>query len=171
VITVASEGKTPLEVIQQENELLRRTIQAADSSVEQLEQELNESGVAVPKSGPWSATDKGVGPSVNWSPAIKPCDGGILDESRLPSMSEIPEHDGTDCLKWDDSLWSHAEHFKYRWGVYKNIRSAIDEHEGGMDSFTKGPTPFFPPLPLFSYLLFAFSGPGEQRLTCWLLCL
>ena len=27
-------------------------------------------------------------------------------------LSPIPDHDGTDCLKWDPSLWSHAEHFK-----------------------------------------------------------
>lgn len=137
--TVASgDGKTPLEVIQQENELLRRTIEAADSSVEQLEQELKQSGVAVPSAGKWEASDTGVGPSAQWSPARAPCDGGILDESKLPPMSTVPDHDGTECLKWDDTLWSHAEHFKYRWGVYKDIRNAIDEHEGGMDSFTKG---------------------------------
>lgn len=28
--------------------------------------------------------------------------------------SPIPEHDGTECLKWDPSLWSHADHFKVR---------------------------------------------------------
>jgi len=137
-MTVASsEGKTPLEVIQQENELLRRTIEAADSSVDQLEQELQQSGVAVPSAAPWAANDKGVGPSARWSPERPPCPGGILDETKLPPMSTIPDHDGTECLKWDDSLWSHAEHFKYRWGVYKNIRQSIDDHEGGMDSFTK----------------------------------
>ena len=27
-------------------------------------------------------------------------------------VSPIPDHDGTDCLKWDPSLWSHADHFK-----------------------------------------------------------
>ncbi len=27
-------------------------------------------------------------------------------------LSPVPEHDGTDCLKWDESLWSHADHFK-----------------------------------------------------------
>ncbi len=27
-------------------------------------------------------------------------------------ISPIPDHDGTDCLKWDSSLWSHGDHFK-----------------------------------------------------------
>ena len=36
---------------------------------------------------------------------------GELDE-KLGALSPIPTHDGTECLKWDDSLWSHADHFK-----------------------------------------------------------
>ena len=32
-------------------------------------------------------------------------------------ISPIPDHDGTECLKWDPSLWSHADHFKVDgWG-------------------------------------------------------
>lgn len=27
-------------------------------------------------------------------------------------ISPVPDHDGTECLKWDPSLWSHADHFK-----------------------------------------------------------
>jgi hypothetical protein len=27
-------------------------------------------------------------------------------------LSPIPDHDGTECLKWDPTLWSHADHFK-----------------------------------------------------------
>lgn len=27
---------------------------------------------------------------------------------------------------------------QYRWGRYKEIRAAIDQHEGGMNNFTKG---------------------------------
>jgi 1,4-alpha-glucan branching enzyme len=43
-----------------------------------------------------------------------------------------------ECLKWDDTLWSHADHFKYRWGILKNIRNAIDQNEGGLEKFSKG---------------------------------
>jgi len=54
------------------------------------------------------------------------------------ALSPLPEHDGTDCLKWDDSLWSHADHFRYRWNVYKGVRAAIEANEGGMDKFSQG---------------------------------
>ena len=35
-----------------------------------------------------------------------------VEKYGLPSP--IPDHDGTECLKWDPSLWSHADHFKVR---------------------------------------------------------
>jgi hypothetical protein len=28
------------------------------------------------------------------------------------SISKVPDHDGTDCFKWDQTLWSHEAHFK-----------------------------------------------------------
>lgn len=31
-----------------------------------------------------------------------------------------------------------ADHFKYRWNLFKNVHNAINEHEGGMEMFTKG---------------------------------
>ena len=30
------------------------------------------------------------------------------------AISAVPSHDGTECLKWDDSLWTHQDHFKVR---------------------------------------------------------
>lgn len=30
------------------------------------------------------------------------------------AISAVPSHDGTECLKWDESLWSHKDHFKVR---------------------------------------------------------
>lgn len=50
----------------------------------------------------------------------------------------VPDHDGTDCLKWDPSLWSHADHFRYRWNVFRTIRASIDANEGGLDAFSQG---------------------------------
>jgi 1,4-alpha-glucan branching enzyme len=50
----------------------------------------------------------------------------------------MPNHDGTECLRWDDTLWSHAEHFKYRWNILRNIRNAIDQNEGGLEKFSQG---------------------------------
>ena len=40
-------------------------------------------------------------------------------------------------MQYDDTLWSHAGHFKYRWELYKSVRSAIENNEGGFDEFTK----------------------------------
>lgn len=44
-----------------------------------------------------------------WSPQGR--DQGVFDE-KLGYVSNVAEHDGTECLKWDDSLWSHADHFR-----------------------------------------------------------
>jgi len=38
-------------------------------------------------------------------------------EEQYGAISPIPDHDGTECLKWDDSLWSHKEHFKVSFDV------------------------------------------------------
>lgn len=54
------------------------------------------------------------------------------------AIAPIPDHDGTPCLKFDDSLWSHADHFKYRWNVFRGLRAKIDASEGGMDAFSQG---------------------------------
>lgn len=46
-----------------------------------------------------------------WSPVCAPFPSNAkLDE--YGALSPIPEHDGTECLKWDNSLWSHGDHFK-----------------------------------------------------------
>ena len=51
-----------------------------------------------------------------WSPQGR--DQGVFEE-RLGSISPVPEHDGTECLKWDDSLWSHADHFRV--SLFKSV--------------------------------------------------
>jgi 1,4-alpha-glucan branching enzyme len=76
-------------------------------------------------------------PEDYWSPALElPAGASFVEQHGL--VSPVPDHDGTECLKWDDSLWSHADHFKYRWNIFKSIRSAIDANEGGLDNFTQG---------------------------------
>ena len=52
--------------------------------------------------------------------------------------SPIPNHDGTDCFRWDKTLWSQQAHFKYRWELFKSIRAAIDKNEGGLQKFAQG---------------------------------
>ena len=46
-----------------------------------------------------------------WSPVAAPIpSSGTVDD--YGALQPVPAHDGTECLKWDDSLWSHADHFK-----------------------------------------------------------
>ena len=49
-------------------------------------------------------------PEEYWCPEQQPVEGGYTDA--YGAISPLPEHDGTECLKWDDSLGSHAEHFR-----------------------------------------------------------
>ena len=48
-------------------------------------------------------------PEEYWCPEQQPVEGGYTDA--YGAISPLPEHDGTECLKWDDSLGSHAGAF------------------------------------------------------------
>lgn len=56
------------------------------------------------------ASQKPDNPGDYWSPQGQDQHGELQEQ--LGELSPIPNHDGTECLKWDDTLWSHAEHFK-----------------------------------------------------------
>ncbi|PSC69001.1 starch branching enzyme isoform A [Micractinium conductrix] len=128
-VAARAERDSPLEVLRQENELLKRTIGSAESA-----------GVDTPAQlAPGTAFDRNAAAVAEdfWSPAMSVPEGqAYIEQIGLPSP--IPDHDGTECLKWDPTLWSHADHFKYRWHVFKSIRGAIDQNEGGLDKFTQG---------------------------------
>ena len=158
-------------------------LQEEGVDVKELEQKLAEAdeGDATVQQGVDSPEDY-------WSPVSDPIRAGNVDE--YGSIQPVPQHDGTECLKWDDSLRSHADHFKvcclhlafcvvsmseasfscsaacslptsgrssfhehahpcncqstmlmclqYRWNVYKGIRQAIEDNEGGIDTFSQG---------------------------------
>ena len=57
-----------------------------------------------------SAAEAHLTPEEYWCPEQQPVEGGYTDA--YGAISSLPEHDGTECLKWDESLWSHAEHFR-----------------------------------------------------------
>jgi 1,4-alpha-glucan branching enzyme len=59
-----------------------------------------------------------------WSPVSDPLPPGTDSVDHYGTIQPVPAHDGTECLKWDDSLWSHADHFKVR-------RAAITTEEDG----------------------------------------
>lgn len=128
---------TPLEVLKKENEILKESIAEAEAGVEELTSELEGAGVDLDTPVPVVAQEEAKTLEDLWSPIQQPSPGGeFVEEHGL--MSPVPEHDGTACLQWDDSLWSHADHFRYRWNIFKSIRHAIDTNEGGMETFTKG---------------------------------
>ena len=71
-----------------------------------------------------------------WSPAQVQPDGHAMEE--IYGTPSVPEGDGTECLRFDPTLWSHADHIKERYGRYRSLRHAIDENEGGLDAFSQG---------------------------------
>lgn len=48
-----------------------------------------------------------------WTPLRPPPSKGEYKD-QYGKLSPVPEHEGTECLKTDDTLWTHAEHFKVR---------------------------------------------------------
>jgi 1,4-alpha-glucan branching enzyme len=89
----AVESASALEILKRENELLKSTLEeaGADASAYQYE--------------------NAVIPEDIWSPAATVPDDHVFIE-QYGSPSEIPNHDGTECFKWDNTMWSAAEHFK-----------------------------------------------------------
>jgi hypothetical protein len=108
-------GETPLDVLRKENELLKATINSAETAVADLAGQLTSQGVEVPPlpTMPSMAgvAPVGIQPEDFWSPAVTVPEGHEFIEE-YGRVSPIPDHDGTECLKWDPSLWSHADHFK-----------------------------------------------------------
>ncbi len=96
VATRAANELSTLERLKAENESLRSSLKDV------------ESGAAI-------ALDlidaEGVMPEDFWSPAVHVPDGHeFVEEYGAPS--QIPNHDGTECFKWDNTMWSAADHFK-----------------------------------------------------------
>eukprot|EP00195_Chlamydomonas_chlamydogama_P012705 CAMPEP_0202890322 /NCGR_PEP_ID=MMETSP1392-20130828/769_1 /ASSEMBLY_ACC=CAM_ASM_000868 /TAXON_ID=225041 /ORGANISM="Chlamydomonas chlamydogama, Strain SAG 11-48b" /LENGTH=858 /DNA_ID=CAMNT_0049573871 /DNA_START=126 /DNA_END=2702 /DNA_ORIENTATION=- len=135
----AAEPISPLDILKQENQLLKQTIKETKGSISELERELANAGVDIPSLD--NNLDVAAAPPTTpedfWSPALTVPSNHRLIE-KYGQSSPMPNHDGTECFKWDKLLWSQAGHFKYRWDVFRNIRNAIDQNEGGMDKFTQG---------------------------------
>jgi 1,4-alpha-glucan branching enzyme len=106
---------SPLEVLRRENELLKATVAEASASIQELEGSLSSSNVPLPQGnlgGPIQALDtRSLEPQDYWSPTID-VPAGYVYEDEYGAITPIPSHDGTECLKWDDTLWSHADHFR-----------------------------------------------------------
>ncbi|KAJ9519994.1 hypothetical protein QJQ45_014719, partial [Haematococcus lacustris] len=170
----------PLEVLRQENNLLKSTIVEAEAAITDLEDGLRQAGAlgqlvplvplgSIPAAGcsaklAYIEVLAGIevpevddasllasapsGPEDYWSPALEVApDNEYVDE--YGAISPIPNHDGTACFQWDNTLWSSEGHFRqrslcspavlqYRWKVFKDLRAAIDANEGGLAKFAQG---------------------------------
>lgn len=47
-----------------------------------------------------------------WSPAFQVPVEDVEFEDDYGAISPIPNHDGTECFKWDNTMWAAADHFK-----------------------------------------------------------
>lgn len=59
-----------------------------------------------------------------WTPLRPPPSKGEFKD-QYGKLSPVPEHEGTECLKTDDTLWTHAEHFKVQLSVHLHKNSYI----------------------------------------------
>jgi 1,4-alpha-glucan branching enzyme len=104
-------------VLRRENELLKQTITDAQVSIQELEVSLKDANVPVPDGQPLGGSaaidPANLQPEDFWSPAIE-VPPGYEYRDEYGAITPVPHHDGTECLKWDDTLWSHADHFKVR---------------------------------------------------------
>eukprot|EP00878_Enallax_costatus_P000275 GHUV01000346.1.p1 GENE.GHUV01000346.1~~GHUV01000346.1.p1 ORF type:complete len:864 (+),score=177.11 GHUV01000346.1:148-2739(+) len=133
-----TESVSPLDVLRRENELLKQTITDAQVSIKDLESSLSDANVPIPQGSSSANLDpSNLQPEDFWSPCID-VPAGFVYEDEYGAVTPVPSHDGTECLKWDETLWSHADHFRYRWNILRNIRNAIDQNEGGLEKFSKG---------------------------------
>mmetsp|Transcript_39286 Transcript_39286/g.84109 ORF Transcript_39286/g.84109 Transcript_39286/m.84109 type:complete len:891 (+) Transcript_39286:181-2853(+) len=154
-ISVSDEDLPPLDLLKKENELLRQAIESAGGSVNELEEELEAEGVSlegvaqVPADEEEAEAEEGeaavaeeeeAAPAASgkpdWSPVQVQPAGHHMEE--IYGEPQNPTGDGTECLRFDPTLWSHAGHIKERYNRYCNLRYAIDTNEGGLDNFSKG---------------------------------
>lgn len=129
---VPGEKLSALELLRRENELLRQTLDVANVPVDTISTPSASSSKSPSSSSAKSVRPKSVAasdpvqlsaledgsvtglvPEDYWSPCIEVPDGMEYVDEYGP-ISPVPDHDGTMCFKWDNTLWSAAEHFKVR---------------------------------------------------------
>lgn len=133
-----------VDVLKRENELLVETISQSTAAVKELEGKLAAENVALPNDS--SVATEAAAPAKMeaedyWTPIVNVPEG-VEYKDEYGAISPVPGHDGTECFKWDNTLWSKADHFRYRWNVFKGFRSAIEQNEGGLDKFSQARAAF-----------------------------
>lgn len=114
-LIVRAQGSA-LDQLREENELLKRTIAGSRVSISNLENALGPDAAEVPDRNMCVGKafgDNTLVPEDFWSPAIEVPDN-VAFHDEIGAISRIPDHDGTACFKWDETLWAKADHFKVR---------------------------------------------------------
>ena len=113
----------PADALRREKAALEAAVADAAGAVGALEGELASLGAAVPPRPSAAATAAPLDPSQMqpedfWSPAVEVPDGvEYVDE--YGAISPVPDHDGTACFKWDETLWAKADHFRVSWLAWR----------------------------------------------------
>eukprot|EP00967_Tisochrysis_lutea_P006132 scaffold7249_cov19-Tisochrysis_lutea.AAC.5 len=68
-------------------------------------------------------------PEDYWTPGIEVVEGSEYVD-RYGEISPVPQHDGTECFKWDNMLWSSEAHFK---GVLAGKKVLSEVHSFASD--------------------------------------
>ena len=112
----ASKAPTPKSepAPQAENPTLAQTTKAPKQSPGRVDSGILEGGVSVALLDKKKDVEEtGIStPEEFWTPLRPSPSNGAEFKDQYGKLKAVPQHDGTECLKTDDSLWSHAEHFK-----------------------------------------------------------
>eukprot|EP00898_Chlorokybus_atmophyticus_P007345 jgi/Chlat1/7611/Chrsp64S07096 len=60
-----------------------------------------------------------------------------LQEAEV-QQKQLHEEEGLGVVAVDPQLAPHADHFRYRWQAYTRAKREIEEHEGGLEHFSRG---------------------------------
>jgi hypothetical protein len=107
-------------------------------------------------------------PEDYWSPAIDVPEGQAFIEE-YGKMSPLPAHDGTDCFKWDNTLWGSEGHFKV--SPRRNRLDGRNGRGGGgkrrrMGGGGRGDVPLAPTLMAEETQVQGGTGVGPRPATC-----
>lgn len=109
---VAKAEPGPIEILRQENELLKATLGDQLAVVDKLDE------LVAHTSG--TTSGQGLIPEDFWSPSLEVPEGHEFIEEH-GAISTIPSHNGTECFKWDNQLWSQEAHFKVHGNLHGNL--------------------------------------------------
>ena len=139
-VTRAAKDDFDLDAVSKAVEALRLENERLKAELEAEERAYASASKAVAVETPRAET-AAPAPTPAPTPAVAEKPVGAFNESkdRLKGFKFPPvEGDGFGVIAHDKYLEAHKGHLGYRWDKYKSLRSAIDQHEGGLEVFSRG---------------------------------